>query len=442
VSDRRPPATSAVMISPDRYETMSMSIAFIVWEFPLLSETFILNLITGLIDRGHEVDIYALDGRPIEGTPVHPDVEKYYLLNRTYYAPSVPKNYSRRALKGLKLLFTNYRTNPVPLSRVLNVFRYGAHAASLRLLYETVPFLGKRRYDLVHCQFGTIGLQGLRLRDVGAFTGRMVTSFRGYDISQYLQEYGDDVYDRLFRAGDFFLTNCEYFKRRLVTLGCDERKVTVLASGIDCRRFAYAPRRPDPGGRVRIASTGRLVEKKGIEYAIRAVAKLARIGQGIEYNIIGDGPLRNDLQRLIGELNVTDVVKLLGAKRQQEVIAMLDHSDIFIAPSVTARDGNQDAPVNTLKEAMAMGLPVIATHHGGIPELVEDGVSGFLVPERDADAIAEKVSYLIEHSDLWPQMGWAGRRYVEENYNIDKLNDKLVDLYRQVLAGERIGNRL
>jgi len=104
-----------------------------------------------------------------------------------------------------------------------------------------------------------------------------------------------------------------------------------------------------------------------------------------------------------------------------------------VAPSVTAADGNQDAPVNVLKEAMAMGLPVVSTLHGGIPELVEDSVSGFLVPERDADALAEKLGLLIEHSDRWTAMGKAGRTFVEAHYNMNMLNDELVELYQRLL---------
>jgi colanic acid/amylovoran biosynthesis glycosyltransferase len=88
--------------------------------------------------------------------------------------------------------------------------------------------------------------------------------------------------------------------------------------------------------------------------------------------------------------------------------------------------------VNTLKEAMAMGLPVISTLHGGIPELVKDGISGFLVPERDVDAIAQRLIYLIEHPEIWPQMGKAGRAYVETHYNLNDLNDELVRIYQRV----------
>ncbi len=145
----------------------------------------------------------------------------------------------------------------------------------------------------------------------------------------------------------------------------------------------------------------------------------------LEYNIIGDGELKEYFEKLIAELNVAHVVKLLGWKQQKEIVEILNTCHIFVAPSVTGTDGNQDAPVNTLKEAMAMGLPVISTLHGGIPELVEDGVSGFLVPERDADAIAQKLTYLIKHSQDWQKMGKAGRKRVEENYEITKLNEMM-----------------
>lgn len=375
-----------------------MKVAFIVVRFPLLSETFILNQITGLIDRGHEVDIYAY--QPGDTSKMHPDVEKYHLLNRTHYVfdPKLSANYFLQALKGL------------------------------------VNILGKGSYDIIHCQFGTLGLNALLLRKLGLLKGKLITSFRGYDISRYVQQHGSDVYKELFVKGDFFLTNCDYFKHRLLKLGCDEKKVVVLRSGLDSSKFVFTPRSPHPDGRVRIATTGRLVEKKGIEYCIRAVAKLHPAQrQNIEYNIIGDGPLKDKFQQLIQELNVSDTVKLLGWKQQQELIEILNNSHIFIAPSVTAADGDQDAPVNTLKEAMAMGLPVISTLHGGIPELVKDGISGFLVPERDADGIAEKLSYLISHPQDWSQMGFAGRACVEEHYDLHKLNDELVEIYQQLL---------
>src|SRR5688572_24107551 len=121
---------------------MRMSIAFIVWKFPSLSETFILNQITGLLDRGHKVDIYALDGAPTFSFKTHPEVAKYRLLDRTFYAAKIPKNYFRRLLKGVGLVLVNFVKDPLVLLNSLNVFEYGKQAASLRLLYATIPFLG------------------------------------------------------------------------------------------------------------------------------------------------------------------------------------------------------------------------------------------------------------------------------------------------------------
>lgn len=393
-----------------------------------------MNQITGLIQRGHEVDIYAIHAnRPNNSTSkAHPDVGTYDLLNRAYYAPTIPVNYGSRVLKGLGLLSNNFSKDPSSLLRSLNVFKYGVEVVSLKPLYRAIPFVDKEPYDVIHCQFGTLGLIGQSLRDIVSPKAKLITSFRGYDASKYIQRYGDNIYHQLFDAGDFFLANCEYFRRHLIRLGCDNQKIVVHFSGIDCSRFCFSPRHLPPGQRVRVVTVGRLVEKKGIEYSIRAIAKLAKVNQTIEYTIVGDGPLKEDLQRLIQELDVSNVVKLFGWKQQQEVIEILNQAHIFIAPSVTSKDGDQDAPVNTLKEAMAMGLPVVGTQHGGIPELVEEGISGFLVPERDVNSLAEKLDYLIRHPEVWPQMGRAGRMYVEEHFEINKLNDQLVEIYQQL----------
>ena len=127
-------------------------------------------------------------------------------------------------------------------------------------------------------------------------------------------------------------------------------------------------------------------------------------------------------------------IHLLGWQNEAGIIEMLSQAHLFVAPSVTAADGNQDAPINVLKEAMAMGLPVVSTTHGGIPELVEDGVSGYLVPERDGDAIAQALTKLIDQPQRWPDMGRAGRDYVERYYGLDDLNDRLAALYEQLVS--------
>ena len=264
--------------------------------------------------------------------------------------------------------------------------------------------------------------------------GKLVISFRGIDISRYPKKHGPHIYDDLFKVGDLFLPNCEFFKKRLIELGCDPQKIVVFRSGLDCSKFHFRPRSLNDTETIRIVTIGRFVEKKGIEYGIKAMAKFAGTQKKIEFLVIGDGPLKSDLSEIIEAYNLQDVVKLLGRKTHEEIIEILDTVHIFIATSVTAMDGNQDAPVNTLKEAMGSGLPVIGTEHGGIPELVEDRVCGFLVPERDSEAIAAALQYLIENPSEWPQLGKAGRARVEAQYDLDNLNDELVKLYEELVG--------
>ncbi len=410
-----------------------MRIAFIVSEFPSLSETFILNQITGLIDRGHEVDIYA--SRPKNLAKVHADVQRYGLLARTYYRPRMLRSRFLRVLKGMGLLLMNGWRAPISLLRTLNFIRYGKPAASCTMLYAAIPHLKQRRYDIVHCHFGPNGVVEASLRDAGVVRGKLITVFHGYDMTMELRRNGEGMYARLFDLGDLFLPISEHWASLLVRMGCNPSRVAVHHMGIDLGRFEYVARTLKPGGIVRLVSIARLTEKKGIEYAIRAVAALTASGKQVEYRVIGDGPVREELESLIDELGVRDSVVLVGSKQQEEVIEILKQSHLFLAPSVTASNGDQEGTPVAIMEAMAMGLPVVSTRHSGIPELVDDGRSGYLVAERDVGELTQRLGELVDHPEAWPRMGEAGRAIVEDRYDINKLNDRLVEIYQRLLAG-------
>src|SRR3972149_897016 len=158
------------------------------------------------------------------------------------------------------------------------------------------------------------------------------------------------------------------------------------------------------------------------------------LGLKIEYIIIGEGPLRKNLENLLLEEGMNNNIKLLGRMNQSEIKYYMDNSDIFILSSVTALDGDTEGTPTVLMEAQACGLPVVSTRHSGIPEVVLDGKSGFLVPERDVDALSEKLDYLIRNPELWPEMGRYGRKFVEERYDIHKLNQRLVKIYEALLT--------
>jgi colanic acid/amylovoran biosynthesis glycosyltransferase len=413
-----------------------MKVAFLVGRFPEISETFVLNQVIAAIQKGHEVSVFSLQGHPEQTDSVHDGVVEHRLSEKTFYPPERPKSKSMRWAKGVTLLARHAHLQSWRCLRTLSGARIGAEKGSSKLFYRSFPFLGNSHFDIIHCQFGFFGLQALQLRNAGLIKGPLVTTFRGGDISRFVQQEGEDVYDELFRHGEYFLTNCDFFRRRAIQLGCPEERIEVLRSGLDCERFPYQVRTAPKSEPTRIATTGRLVEKKGIEYAIRAVGQLRDAGYDVQFDIIGDGPLRAAFESLIAKLELDSMVHILGWKTHEQIREILAGCHLFVAPSVTAADGNQDAPVNTLKEAMASGLPVVATRHGGIPELVDHGVSGFLVPERDEDAIAERLKDLLDAPNDWSWMGKAGHERVSQDYDIQKLNDRLMSVYHMVAKGD------
>jgi colanic acid/amylovoran biosynthesis glycosyltransferase len=414
-----------------------MKIAFIVNQFPALSETFILNQITGLLDRGHEVDIYAHSPRNDPG--VHADVEEYDLLKRTYYMTgitSMPRNKLYRFVKGIGRIAIDLPKKPVAVLNSLNLLKFSKSAASLQLLFQIAPFLNKGPYDIVQCHFGPSGILAITLKAVGAIHGQIVTTFHGTDISSYIQKKGEHIYDDLFKTGDLFLCVSDRIKETLIKLGCDERKIIVHRCGVSTSKIVDHLHRSKTGDKIRLITIARLVEKKGVKYGIQSVARVLKKYPNIEYKIAGDGHLRNSLQVLIEDLKVSENVKLLGWQMQEQITRLLQEADILLAPSVTSEDSDSEGIPVAIMEALAGGIPVLGSFHSGIPEAVQNGVSGLLVPEGDVDALSEKLEYLIQHSELRAEMGRKGRKYVEEHYDIDKQNDRLVEIYRGLLEGK------
>jgi colanic acid/amylovoran biosynthesis glycosyltransferase len=400
-----------------------MNIAFIVDEFPSLSQTFVLNQITGLLDRGHQVDVFTRELK--SGEQQHPDVARYQLLERTFHF-SCPLNRRTRIVRGAGLFLRKLRANPRAVLGTLNVFRYGRGASSLTLLFQTAPFF--RRYDILHCQFGHNGRFGAILKKLG-LQKKLVVTFHGYDIRAGI-EGGGRLFGDLWQEADCLIAISNYNREYLLRFGGDPEKIVYHPVGIDCRRFSYHRGGEREQKKVRIVSVARLVSEKGLDFGIRAVDQLRATCPQLDfsYTIIGEGPRRADLQGLIERLDLQLSVKLVGAKPQDKVIAELCESDILLAPSLA-----EALPVS-LMEAHAVGLPVIATRVGSVDQIVRDSVTGFLVPPGDVDALARRLAELIGEPDKRAEMGRRGRRHIEQHYDIDRLNDRLVSLYQELLA--------
>jgi colanic acid/amylovoran biosynthesis glycosyltransferase len=408
-----------------------VKIAFFVGEFPTLSETFILGQIVGLLDRGVEVDIYA--SPPPRGTPVHPKVARAGLLERTHYRPPRPEGRWSRKAFTLSLLARAVVTDPATAARyaVLRGSTFSDPGCSL--LYDMHARDRRCEYDVIHAHFGSLGRRAVALRDLGLLSGKIVTSFHAVDITSVVRANGPRFYRDLFARGDLFLPISSHAEEILLRLGCPKDRMRVHRMGVDCRALPFEAPAPRGDRPTRLLAIGRLVEKKGFDVLLDALA-MSRCRNRLQLTVIGGGPLFPHLSARVSALGLADSVKLAGWQDRLGVRSALVGCDVLIAPSVTARDGDEEGIPVVIMEAMAVGRPIISTWHAGIPELVEDGVCGRLVRERDVAELAAAIDAMHEDGKRWAEMGAAGRAIVERGFNLEHLNDQLVRLYTAVIG--------
>jgi colanic acid/amylovoran biosynthesis glycosyltransferase len=410
-----------------------MRIAVLVGEFPELSSTFILDNITGLLDCGHDVHVFAR--RPQKPGPVHADYARYGLAQRTHYWWGSGRETLGRALA---LVRRDPQGNGSALLRSLDFSRHGGHALIGRWFSYAAGMMSEPPFDVVLAQFGTNGRIAETLRSIGVFDAPIATTWLGYDLSRIIKEKGPEHYARLLAYGELQLPLSQHFRERLLKLHCPPERIQVHHLGVDTELFSFAPRTLPQGELARIVTVCRFVEKKGIEFALRALASVVAAGGAFHYDLVGDGPLRSDLEQLTRELGLSAHVTFHGAKTRHEVSALLAHSHIFLSPSVTARDGDEEGVPTAIKEAMAVGLPVVSTFHAAIPEVVVDDLTGYLVPERDVPGLADRILRLLHAPESWAEMGRQGRAVIEREYEHNALNRRLSSLLEQLAAAYRV----
>ncbi|MFT2925079.1 colanic acid biosynthesis glycosyltransferase WcaL [Escherichia coli] len=402
-----------------------MKVGFFLLKFPLSSETFVLNQITAFIDMGFEVEIVALQKGDTQNT--HAAWTKYNLAARTRWLQDEPtgkvaklRHRASQTLRGI------HRKNTW---QALNLKRYGAESRNLILSaicgLVATPF----HADVFIAHFGPAGVTAAKLRELGVIRGKIATIFHGIDISsrEVLNHYTPE-YQQLFRRGDLMLPISDLWAGRLQKMGCPREKIAVSRMGVDMTRFSPRPVKA-PATPLEIISVARLTEKKGLHVAIEACRQLKEQGMAFRYRILGIGSWERRLRTLIEQYQLEDVVEMPGFKPSHEVKAMLDDADVFLLPSVTGADGDMEGIPVALMEAMAVGIPVVSTLHSGIPELVEADKSGWLVPENDARALAQRLAAFsqLDTDELAPVVKRA-REKVEHDFNQQVINRELASL--------------
>ncbi len=400
-----------------------MKILFFVSSFPALSETFILNQITGMIDRGHDVQILATKK---VNTAHHPDVEKYQLMEKVTYI-EIPKKPFIRGIKGLGHFMKVLSKDPRRAFHLLNGKKNGQLIYSLRPLYVASYFEEKRDFDVIIGHYGYNLLLLEIIKNSYPTFPKLVGFFHGNDLTGFVQRFGSKIYKPLQqKTSTMGLPISRLLAGRLKELQILVGQTKVHHMGIDVSDFYYT--QPiEMAEVIQLLIVGRLTEKKGIDNAIEAVAILKQKNKNVRLQIIGDGEQKEALQQMIADFQLTEEIQLKGWQTQDVVKEAVREADIVLLPSKVASTGDKEGIPVSLMESLAAGKLVISTFHSGIPEMIQDGVNGWLVEENDSNGLANKIEAVSRLSlDERIKVSKEARKSILLNFNIDRLNDQLV----------------
>ena len=286
---------------------------------------------------------------------------------------------------------------------------------------------------VLHIYFGHIGVHLLPLIEVADIP--VIVSFHGADAGIAADQPAHLARTRrMFGKCALLLVRSKSIAARLIAMGCDAGKIRLHRTGIPLEQIAFAQRTVPADGAWRCVQACRLIAKKGLATSLRAFAEFARIFPRATFSIAGEGPELAELRALAGELGIGARVSFTGFLSQEKLRALYDESHLFLHPSELGADGDQEGVPNSMLEAMATGLPVLATRHGGIPEAVEDGVSGLLAAERDPVAFVSAMLLLSRDPAAFAAMSAAVRARVTAEFDLTAQTRVLEGCYREAVA--------
>jgi len=348
----------------------------------------------------------------------------------------------------------------------LNLLQRGENLISKQLFIETsasnrsyMSYLKKLRPDVILAHFGQVGMYAVPIKE--KLNVPLVTYFYGIDLdynklSVELGPSGSDKfhlplvsrgnywrggYKRLWEKGSAFLTFSAKSRAYLISvLGAPEEKVFSVPGGVDLSHFGFKQRSLPKDGEIKFVTVNRLVEKKGVEYAIKAMPYVLKKYPKATYEIMGKGPLLAPLQSLIDKLNLKNSVKLLGFTPDKVLVKKLDEAHVFLNPSVVAKDGDIEGWVNvTLMESIASGLPAVATYESG-SETVIPNYTGYICAERDPEDLADKILLLLGDPEGYERTSRNCRELAEKSFDARKQTKKLENLFDFVISKSQNSN--
>ncbi|TCK68826.1 colanic acid/amylovoran biosynthesis glycosyltransferase [Winogradskyella wandonensis] len=400
-------------------------IVFKVNSFPQVSETFVVSNIIETIKEGFRVKLIVDEKNRLEDSSQKELLELYNFSNFIYHF-SPPKG---KMIRLFISLF--YLLNPLLFYFFVKYWRL-IKKTSLFYIFVLKFYKNFRNVDVFHVHFAPTSHPLLDLKAIGYIKSKIIVTFHGYDahflpkgqeLKHLIQKYKKFV--------DEITVNSDYLKNKLVQKGFSESHITIVPIGIDSSFFkreqSISMIKSKP---FKLITVGRLLPLKGQYLGIQVVKILKDKGYDIQYTLVGDGDELEKLQKIVDQLNLHESVTFVGVKNQAEVKLMLEASDVFLMTSTNDKYDRAEAFGIVSLEAQAMGLPVIGFNSGGFPDTLIDGITGFLVEDKNINAMSSEVEKLINNPNLLSSISENAIKHVRENFDLKITNKKYTDLYR------------
>jgi colanic acid/amylovoran biosynthesis glycosyltransferase len=406
-----------------------LKVAYIMSRFPKITETFILYEMLALEQQEVQVELYPLlrertdimhpEAKPfVERAHYHPFLSFPILKIQFYFLKRKPRAYLVTLLTLIRSNWTSFRY----ITRALGIFPKSVYFAHL---------MQSQGINHVHAHFASHPA-------AAAFIIHRLT-----DIPFSFTAHGSDIHrDRHMLcekvAEASFVVPVSVYNQDVILSECGQGvfdKMTVIHCGVDTRVFRPAPIKEfdRESSTFSILCIGTLHEVKGQLFLIEACQLLHERGIEFACNFVGDGPDEGDLKKKADQAGITKYIHFLGRKTRDEIAGLLQKADVVVAPSVPSRDGRREGIPVVLMEAMASGVPVVASQLSGIPELVEDGRNGFLTPPGDAPAIAHALERLRADLDLRWSLGQAGREKIIRDFDMYENAKTLAGCFERIV---------
>ena len=300
--------------------------------------------------------------------------------------------------------------------------------------YDLVPMLRHERIDLVHVYYGHKAVKYLPMLE--NWGGPFVVSFHGVDVSKFCEEPGyREALVRVFAKAKLVMARSASLIAEIRALGCPEEKLRLNRTPIPLDNFPAQIRSAPSDGAWRLVQASRLIPKKGLFTTLEALALIVPRFPKLKFILCGDGPSKPEFLARRAALRLVDHVEVRGWLSQAELLAEYQRSHLFLHPSEMTDSADQEGIPNSMLEAMATGLPVVATRHGGIPEAVTSGEDGLLVPEKNPAALAEALIQVLSHPAALESYSRHAATSVRQNFGLTQQVANLEACYHEALRG-------